>query len=72
MHLCIQRDVWLDNVENLRPYILTSRRKTKFPTVKPPIYLPKWQIWMQLSLNIIFFFHSLAYLMLVECSSFFK
>ena len=28
---------------------LTRRRKTKFPTVKPPIYLPKWQIWMQLS-----------------------
>ena len=23
--------------------------KTKFPTVKLPIYLPKWQIWMQLS-----------------------
>ena len=30
---------------------LTRRRKTKFPTVKPPIYLPKWQIWMQLSPN---------------------
>ena len=28
---------------------LMRRRKTKFPTVKPPIYLPKWQIWMQLS-----------------------
>ena len=28
---------------------LTRRRKTKFPTVKPPIYLPKCQIWMQLS-----------------------
>ena len=28
---------------------LTRRRKTKFPTVKPPIYLPKYQIWMQLS-----------------------
>ena len=28
---------------------LTRRRKTKFPTVKKPIYLPKWQIWMQLS-----------------------
>ena len=25
------------------------RRKTKFPTIKLPIYLPKWQIWMQLS-----------------------
>ena len=25
------------------------RRKTKFPTVKPLIYLPKCQIWMQLS-----------------------
>ena len=23
---------------------LTRRRKTKFPTVKPPIYLPKCQI----------------------------
>ena len=30
---------------------LTRRRKTKFPTVKPPIYLPKCQIWMQLSPN---------------------
>ena len=29
--------------------LLTRRRKTKFPTVKPPIYLPKWKIWMQLS-----------------------
>ena len=28
---------------------LTRRRKTKFPTVKPPIYLPKCQIWKQLS-----------------------
>ena len=25
------------------------RRKTKFPTVKLPIYLPKCQSWMQLS-----------------------
>ena len=32
---------------------LTRRRKTKFPTVKPPIYLPKWQIWMQLSPNLL-------------------
>ena len=31
---------------------LTRRRKMKFPTVKPPIYLPKWQIWMQLSPNL--------------------
>ena len=30
---------------------LTRRRKTKFPTVKPPIYLPKCQIWKQLSPN---------------------
>ena len=30
---------------------LTRRRKTKFPTVKPPIYLPKYPIWMQLSPN---------------------
>ena len=29
----------------------TRRRKTKFPTLKPPIYAPKWQISMQLSLN---------------------
>ena len=29
------------------------RRKTKFPTVKPPIYLPKCQIWMQLSPNLL-------------------
>ena len=28
---------------------LTRRRKTKFPTAKTPIYLPKCQIWMQLS-----------------------
>ena len=28
---------------------LTRRRKTKFPTVKLPIYLPKCQIWKQLS-----------------------
>ena len=28
---------------------LTRRRKTKFPTVKPPIYLPKCQIWKQFS-----------------------
>ena len=28
---------------------LTRRRKTKFPTVYPTIYLPKWQIWIQLS-----------------------
>ena len=34
---------------------LTRRRKTKFPTVKPPIYLPKCQIWMQLSPNYISF-----------------
>ena len=30
---------------------LTCCRKTKFQTVKPPIYLPKCQIWMQLSPN---------------------
>ena len=30
---------------------LTRRRKTKFPTVKPPIYLPKWQIWCSYPLN---------------------
>ena len=34
---------------------LTRRRKTKFPTVKPPIYLPKCQIWMQLSPNLLRF-----------------
>ena len=30
---------------------LALRRKTKFPTVHPPIYLPKWKIWIQLSPN---------------------
>ena len=30
---------------------LTRRRKTEFPTVKLPIYLPKCQIWKQLSPN---------------------
>ena len=34
---------------------LTRRRKTKFPTVKPPIYLPKCQIWMQLSPKYLYF-----------------
>ena len=38
---------------------LKRRRKTKFPTVKPPIYLPKWQIWMQLSPK--FYFSKKAY-----------
>ena len=33
--------------------LLTRRRKTKFPTVYPTIYLPKWQIWIQLSPNFI-------------------
>ena len=28
---------------------LTRRRKRKFPTIKPPIYLPKWKIGMQLT-----------------------
>ena len=30
---------------------LTRRRKTKFPTVYPTIYLPKWKCWIQLSPN---------------------
>ena len=30
---------------------LSRHRKTNFATVKPPIYLHKWQIWMQLSPN---------------------
>ena len=28
---------------------LARRRKTKFPTVYPTIYLPKWKFWIQLS-----------------------
>ena len=30
---------------------LTQRRKTKFPTVYPTIYLPKWKFWIQLYPN---------------------
>ena len=47
---------------------LTRRRKAKFPTVKPPIYLPKCQIRMQLSPNLAIksfiykFMHNNAYL----------
>ena len=29
--------------------LLTSHCKTKFPTVCPMIYLPKWKFWVQLS-----------------------
>ena len=50
MHLQMQRDIWFDNVINLRQYIL-RRRKTKFPTGYPTIYLPKWKFWIQLSPN---------------------
>ena len=28
---------------------LTCRRKTKFPTIKPTVYLPNWQVWRQFS-----------------------
>ena len=42
---------------------LTRRRKTKFPTVKPPIYLPKCQIWKQLSPKFVILF------MCVDCPS---
>ena len=28
---------------------LTRRCKTKFPTIYPTIYLPKWKFWIQLS-----------------------
>ena len=57
---------------------LTRRRKTKFPTVKPPIYLPKWQIWMQLSPKCLKLpisrttFHGLEHVLTIEvwlCSS---
>ena len=40
-------------IQNCR-FILTPlmrRRKTKFPTVYPTIYLPKWKFWIQLSPN---------------------
>ena len=30
---------------------LTRHHKTKFPTVYPMIYLPKWKFWIQLSPN---------------------
>ena len=61
MNKCIRMGITASNLsfgeENRRFYgrklrftaPLTRRRKTKFPTVKPPIYLPKCQIWMQLS-----------------------
>ena len=41
---------------------LTRHSKTKFSTVKPLIYLPKWQIWMQLSPNCIL-------LVIIRCTS---
>ena len=37
--------------ENIAP--LTCHHKTKFPTIKPTIYLPKWKFWIQLSLNLL-------------------
>ena len=43
---CISSDI-RSEIIILAP--LTRRRKTNFPTVYPTIYLPKWQIWIQLS-----------------------
>ena len=64
MNKCIRMGITASNMSfgevNRRFYgrkfrfTATRRRKTKFPTVKPPIYLPKWQIWMQLSPNLIY------------------
>ena len=33
--------------------MLARRRKAKFPTGYPTIYLPKWKFWIQLSPNLI-------------------
>ena len=47
---------------------LTRRRKTKFPTVYPTIYLPKWKFWIQLSPNCLhWLINILYYLPLINC-----
>ena len=43
----VYRRIYLQKSRFMAP--LTRRRKTKFPTIYPTIYLPKWKFWIQLS-----------------------